>query len=135
MKLKFTKGDQVKLTSKGRLGWESEDWVTAEELEIGNTYKVEDSGYYTDSLGAVSGQWVVVSPSKHKMSINSDHFEISTPKEEVLNEIKNIVFDSYAKGVENGKLESEVRLLRIYNEAGANITANDLLDKFLERNK
>ena len=132
MNLKFKKGDQVKLTSKGRLGWEGEDWATVDELEVGNIYTVENSGYANDDL---NGQYVEVSPSKRRMCINADHFEIVPPKEEGLNEIKNLVSDSYAKGVENGKLESEVRLLRIYNEAGANISAKDLLDKFLERNK
>ena len=56
---------------------------------------------------------------------------VTEPKQEVT----DIVGLTYSRGIEAGKLESEVRLLRIYNEAGANITAKDLLDKFLERNK
>ncbi len=52
----------------------------------------------------------------------------------VTDEIENAMLRSYHRGVENGKLEADVILLNIYNEANGDLSANELLKRFLERN-
>lgn len=76
-KLKFKKGDKVKLVSVGALGWEDNDWASRDGLIIGSEYKVVKSEFIDDSLPE-EGQWVEISPKgPYNFSINSDHFELA----------------------------------------------------------
>ena len=48
--------------------------------------------------------------------------------------LESVMLASYAHGITAGKLQSDILLLRIFNEVNGDLSANELLKRFLERN-
>lgn len=73
--VKFKIGDQIRCISVGKLGGESEDWVTVSGCKVGKLYTV-----YTCEKGENTPQWITVKEDPILYGLDSRHFVKVTKK-------------------------------------------------------